>query len=204
MLRPVLLALVLAACLAGQGTKPRANASAYEIQGSVGDVSIGAEYLVHSIPASTGYLIAEDYLVVEAALFGPRSGTIRLAPSDFQLRINGAVKALEAQPSGSVAYSIKDPGRLVAPQRAPGDPNSPAPPKLPGHVPTSVSNLPGYEKEAPPPVEQQVARAALPWGESKLPVSGTLFFPFKGKTTSIKSLELIYNGPAGPVTLKFF
>jgi hypothetical protein len=38
-----------------------------------------------------------------------------------------------------------------------------------------------------------VVETALPLGPQKWPVSGFLYFAFTGKTSSIKSLELIYN-----------
>ncbi len=181
--------VVLAAAVAGQGTKPRADASAYEVQGAAGDLKIGADYLVHSIPASSGYLNADDYLIVEAAVFGPRAATIKLSLSDFVLRITGVPKAgtpkmIEAQ-SPSFAPSFTGRPRTSSP------------------IPTSINNS-GVEKEPAVPFEKQVEQASLPAGEHKVPISGALFFPFKGKTVSIKSLELMYTGPAGKVTLKFF
>jgi hypothetical protein len=36
----------------------------------------------------------------------------------------------------------------------------------------------------------------------KTPAAGLIFFPFEGKTKSIKTLELSYEGAAGRVTLK--
>jgi hypothetical protein len=50
-------------------------------------------------------------------------------------------------------------------------------------------------------MEQRVQRAAMLEGDRVLPQAGLLFFEFRGKTQSIKSLELIYSGPAGNATL---
>jgi hypothetical protein len=164
---------------------------------------MGADYLVHSIPASTGYVIANNYLVVEAALFGPRNTTVNLSLDNFVLRINGTM-TLEAHTPSEVAYSIRNADRgFLNPQRAAGDPNRSPPVGPPTRVPTSPNNS-GYDKAPPPPLEQQVTLVALPMGQQKLPVAGTLFFPFKGKTVSIKSLDLIYSDPAGKLTLKLF
>jgi hypothetical protein len=38
-------------------------------------------------------------------------------------------------------------------------------------------------------------------GDRPLPQAGLLFFLYRGKTESIRSLELIYNGAAGTATL---
>ena len=44
--------------------------------------------------------------------------------------------------------------------------------------------------------------AALPEGDRALPQAGLLFFEYRGKTQGIRSIELIYDGPAGKATLK--
>src|ERR1017187_7069936 len=50
-------------------------------------------------------------------------------------------------------------------------------------------------------MEQKVQKATLPEGDRALPVAGLIFFQYGGKTKGIKSLELIYEGPAGKATL---
>jgi len=47
-----------------------------------------------------------------------------------------------------------------------------------------------------------VQKAALPEGDRTLPVAGLLFFQYSGKAKNIRSVDLIYNGPAGKATLK--
>jgi hypothetical protein len=49
---------------------------------------------------------------------------------------------------------------------------------------------------------QRVQKASLPEGDRPLPQAGLIFFQYGGKTESIRSLELIYDGPAGKATLK--
>jgi hypothetical protein len=51
------------------------------------------------------------------------------------------------------------------------------------------------------PMQQQVQKAALPEGDRPLPQAGLLFFEYRGNTKKIKSIELIYEGPAGKATL---
>jgi hypothetical protein len=48
---------------------------------------------------------------------------------------------------------------------------------------------------------QRVRKAALPEGDRALPVAGLLFFQYKGKEKSIRSIELVYAGAAGKATL---
>ena len=50
-------------------------------------------------------------------------------------------------------------------------------------------------------MEQKVQKATLPEGDRALPVAGLIYFPYGGKTKGMKSLELIYDGPAGKATL---
>ena len=58
--------------------------------------------------------------------------------------------------------------------------------------------------KAPPALTNRelVERAALPLGDVEPPVSGAVFFPYSGKPESLKSVELIYDGPAGKAVLK--
>jgi hypothetical protein len=48
---------------------------------------------------------------------------------------------------------------------------------------------------------QHVQKASLPEGDRILPQAGLIFFQYRGKTQSIRSIELIYSGPAGKATL---
>ena len=50
-------------------------------------------------------------------------------------------------------------------------------------------------------MQQRVQRASMPEGDRALPEAGLLFFEYRGKPESIRSLELIYSGPAGNATL---
>jgi hypothetical protein len=68
-----------------------------------------------------------------------------------------------------------------------GDDPPPAPAKMPLELQRAMA--------------QKVQKSVLPEGDRALPVAGLLFFPFRGKTDSIRSMELIYSGSAGKVTL---
>jgi hypothetical protein len=65
--------------------------------------------------------------------------------------------------------------------------------------PPTPPKMPFPERRA---MEQRVQKAALPEGDRALPVAGLIFFQYRGKTKDIRSIELIYAGPAGKATLK--
>ena len=188
-----------------------------------GTTGVAAEYLVHSIPAGTQTFIASDYLVVEVGVYPAPGEPIEMGTSTFKLRLNGKKEIISAEGPGFVAASVKYPeweqrknvevqggigdtgvvlGRPPVVGRFPGDP-TPQQSRLP-RAPTAPppGDRNGIEKEEPARVEEVIAQKALPEGRAEKPVSGYLYFRYRGKMKSIKSLELIYNGKSGPVTLK--
>ena len=199
-------ALAAAVCLRAQGPytqiPPRATPAEYQAQVKVGDVTLAAEFKGHSVPTAQGApLNSEDYIVVEAAVFGAPEARLTLAANDFSLRVNGKKAALPSQPAGLVVGSLKDPEW--------------EPPTPPSKSKTSMTSGGGGGKgdsnEPPAPVKvpievqramaQRTQKAALPEGDRPLPQAGLLFFQYRGKASGIHSLELIYTGPAGKATL---
>jgi len=185
-----------------RGLPPRATAADYQANAAAGTVTIGAEFLGHSVPTEKGTLSTETYIVVEAGIFGQPDAGIKLSLEDFSLRINGKNDPLPSQPSGLVGKSLKDP-EFEPPASAPpksktslnggggsqGDSNAPP---APVHIPIEVQRS----------MQQRTQKAALPEGDRPLPVAGLLFFQYSGKAKSIRSVDLIYNGPAGKATLE--
>src|ERR1044071_9796445 len=89
--------LSLSAALAfGQGTEPKPKAADYDVQGKSKLIEIGAEYMVHSFGGDNQLFIAEDFLIVEVALYPPKGEEVRVDRSAFSLRINGKPPALGA------------------------------------------------------------------------------------------------------------
>src|ERR1035437_7806551 len=90
--------LFLAAALAAQaqgtsglgtyseGTPAKASAAEYPVQAKSGNLAIGAEYMVHSFGSGEQMYLAENYLVVEVALFPPKGEGITADASKFALR----------------------------------------------------------------------------------------------------------------------
>jgi hypothetical protein len=185
-----------------KGMPPRAAPSEYQAQGKAGTVTIGAEFAGHSVPTLDHTYSSEDYIVVEAALFGPPDARTTLARTDFSLRINGKKIASPSEPYELVFHSLKDP-EWIPPESKEEKQSS-----------TSINGggANGAPASAPPPppkmpfplrraMEQHVQRAAMQEGDRPLPQAGLLFFLYRGRAESIKSIDLIYSGAAGTTTL---
>jgi hypothetical protein len=164
----------------------------------VGDVTIAAELDGHSfLTPDGGPYESEDYIVIEAGVFGPAAKAISYA--DFSLRINGKKNVVASRPFEFVAKSLKDP-QWVPPDAGPesksktgissggqGDASKPPPPKMPFDLRHAM--------------EQRAEKAWFPEGTRALPQAGLLFFPYRGKIENIRSLELLYEGSAGKATI---
>jgi hypothetical protein len=170
----------------------------YQAHAQAGAVTIAAEFTGHSVATPDGTYTNEDYVVVEAALFGPPNARTKLTVGDFSLRINGKKAALPSQPYEMAFKSLKDPEW--------------EPPSKEAKSKTSIGGNGGGDAGAAPVVvhmpielrramEQRVQRAAMLEGDRALPQAGLLFFEYRGKTQGIRSMELIYSGAAGNATL---
>ena len=206
------LATTLACFIAFAGTEPKTKPEDYPVHARAADLDIGAEYMVQSISTPKASFIAKDYLVVEVAVFPPRTGAM-IRASAFTLRVNGSKNELLTQTPGIVAASMKysdwsgqrgvvaQAGPIVFGPRTtgrfPGDNRNPSPPQ-----PAPADAAPEVEHETVDPSDA-VDAAALNEGPARQPRSGYLFFPYTGKLTKIKTVELIYRPESGqPVTIR--
>jgi hypothetical protein len=180
-----------------KGLPPRATPADYQAQVRAGSMTIAAEFKGHSVPTLQGPLTSEDYVVVEVGLFGAPA---TISVGDFSLRINGK-KLLSSEPYGLVVANVKDP-----------EWEPPTPPESKSKSKTSFGGGGEQGEGGPPapvkiPIEvqramaQRVRRATLPEGERTLPQAGLLYFQYRGKAQGIRSVELLYAGPAGKATL---
>jgi len=186
-----------------KGLPPRVSPTDYQVQGKAGEYTIAAEFDGHAVPVEEGSpLSAEEYVVVEAAVYGPPGAKLTLSPNQFSLRINGKKQAQPSEPFEVVFKSLKDP-EWIPPDT--GDKKSKtsigggggggglgdnSPPPTP-HMPLELRRA----------MELKVRRGAFPEGDRTLPQAGLLFFSYRGKEKGISSVELIYQGPAGKATL---
>jgi hypothetical protein len=208
-----LLPICCAGLLLGQGTEPKHRPEDYEEHAQAGNVGIGAEFMVHSFSRGEQTFIAQDYLVVEVALFPPKGETIVVENGNFSLRLNGKKQLLLPQSASMVAAALQHPEweqpRGVTPSIGVGAGNTGVilggPARNP--YPFPGSNPPGSQPPAPVPVPQDnptgmqkeqvkadvlVVETALVEGPHHSAISGFLYFPFRGKISSLKTLELLY------------
>ena len=219
-----LAACPLAFCMvlcAQHGTEPKPKAADYPAHTQVGDAGLGAEYLIHSFSYGRSMYIAPGYLVVEVALYPAKRQPLEAASGQFRLRLNGK-KVLSTDAPGMVAASLKYPdweqhprvemgggiggvdatlgGTRTVP-RFPGDGRAgqgTPPPNVPADVPSGVETEP--QMTAP----EAVVEAALVEGRATGPVSGHIYFAYRGKVKSIKSLELLYQHGEEQTVLPLF
>jgi hypothetical protein len=189
-----------------KGLPPRAAPADYPAQVQAGTLTIAAEFKGHWVPTLEGTLSTEDYVVIEAGLFGPAGARIKLSLDDFGLRLNGRKTPFPVQRYGLVVGSLKDP-EWVPPEEA-------AAPKSKTKIGGGGGGGGGQSEDNGPPKEvqipiavrramaQRVQRAALLEGDRSLPQAGLIFFQYRGKTENLDSIELIYTGPDGKATLK--
>jgi hypothetical protein len=201
---------VLLSCSAlwGQhGTPTKGSPAEYPVHVTAGELALGAEYLVHSVSSGGQTFVVPKHLVVEVAVFPAKGRAVELASGQFSLRINGKKKdVLHPEAPAFVAASLKYAdwegsrglevglgpitiGRPTTVGRFPGDNREPQP-RTPPRAPDQ--NPAGVQKEASLTAEETVVDAALPEDRAAGPVSGHLYFPYRGKVKSLKSLELIY------------
>jgi hypothetical protein len=184
------------------GLPARTTPTEYQAHTKIGELTLAAEFKGHSVPTAQGTpLTSEEYIVVEAAVFGGPDARATLNANDFSLRVNGKKQPLPSQPYGLVVGSLKDP-----------EWEPPAPPAKSKTSMTGAGGGGGKDSNEPPapvkiPIEvqrsmaQRVQKATMPEGDRALPQAGLLFFSYRGKQSGIHSLELLYSGPAGKATL---
>jgi len=212
-LRSCFLAVAVCLCVQGQappagdaqteakGLPPRATPGDYQFHVQAGSVTIAAEFKGHSIPTAQGPLTSEDYVAIEVGLFGAPGARLTLSPDDFSVVINRKKSPLPAQPFVLVAGSLKDP-EWEPPESAESKKSK-----------TKLGGIGQGESSGPPetpkiPIEvrramaQRVRKTILPEGDRPLPQAGLIFFQYRGKAENIRSLELVYSGPAGKTALK--
>ncbi len=180
--RECALFLASAAILLAQGTTPRDAPADFPVNVALNDgFTLGAEYLVHSIPSPHGFYVIDDYLVVEVGMFGAKGAHLNVSADQFSLRLAG--QKMPKEPIPPDAPGIVASGYTIG--RMPDTPQS-------GGADDQMT------------IEQRLKRAAVPEGDQKPPFAGLLYFPFHGKMKAIKSMDLLYDGPAGKFELKLF
>jgi hypothetical protein len=184
----------------GQATTPKEKLAEYPLAAESTEASIGAEFMVHSIMSQEQTWVANDFLVVEVALYPKGTKGITIANSMFKVSIDGK-RMIDAQSPYMAASEMTNPymdmgsggvggiGQREGP-RFPGDtrPDQNRLPVPPGGTPRDNS---GVEQRPVQTMREAVIASALPEGKTDKPVSGLLYFPFRGKLKKVKSIELV-------------
>jgi hypothetical protein len=179
-----------------KGMPPRATPGDYQAHTQAGGLTLAAEFMRHSVPTPEATYSTEDFVIIEAGLFGP--ARLRMSIGDFSLRINGKKIALPSQPYGLLFSSLKDPEWEPPSKPKEDKPTLNAGGGKPDDSFKPIIRMPIELKRT---MQQRVQRASMPEGDRALPAAGLLYFEYRGKPESIRSLELIYSGPAGNATL---
>lgn len=182
------------------GLPPRLTPADYQFHVQAGSVTIAAEFVGHGVPTEEGGPYSTPiYAVVEAALFGAPDTKIQLSYRDFSLRINGKKQLVPSQAYELVFPTLKDPE-----WEPPSSATAQASTSINGAGGSQADRsrvVPKMPPEMRRAMEQRVLKASLSEGERMLPQAGLLFFEWRGDTKGIRSLELVYSGPAGKATL---
>jgi hypothetical protein len=188
-----------------KGLPPRVAATEYQAHAQAGSIMIGAEFDAHSIPTADHIYSSDDYIVVEAAFFGPAGAHLTLSRDDFSLRIAGRKAPLPSEPFEVVMRSLKDPE--WNPPKADDDSKSKNGLTTGNDGSDNITNpkLPPLPPKMPFPLkramELTVRTSMMEQGDRTLPQAGLLFFHYGGKPENIRGLELDYSGAAGKATL---
>jgi hypothetical protein len=204
-MRSIWLAICCAACWAQSfGTTPKPKAEDYEVHNQAGTTGVGVEYMVHSFSSGEQMYLVNGFLVVEVALYPPKGSEVHVERSAFKLRVNGK-GALATEPPQDVVAELLHPSQRSGPRLESGgglgpvimgtpQPTGPGNPPVNRPQPPRAPDTSGVEKQEPESETDLLMRTALPEGDYPGAVSGFLYFPYSGKTKSVKSVELLCYG----------
>jgi hypothetical protein len=195
--------------------KPKA--SEYPVHVRTPDVTLAADYTVRTVIAPARTVFLRDYLAVEVAIYPELGRQILASSSRFRLRINGSKGVLYPQSSGMVAASLKYAdweqrpslvgqagpviiGRPPATSRFPGDPTPN--PRTP--LPPPASGAPATNANESVSDGEIITELGLRESPVTLPVSGYLYFAWKGKPEKLRTVELLFEArpESEPVVLR--
>lgn len=169
--------LLLAAAVFAD-TDPRKSPEEYPVREKLERATLAAEYLVRTVSASGQSFMAGDFLVVEVAIYVTGGEPVMVKTENFRLRINDGKQELQTVPARFVALALKYSDWYGS-----------------GGRPYNAQDKPGLTDE------EAINQSALASGPVERARAGCVYFEFKGKTKSIKKLELIYSGEAGQAAL---
>lgn len=185
---------------------PREQVGKYPTHAGVRDYELGAEYMGRAFFVEGKAYDSGDFIAVEIGVFPRKGKSVKIMASQFALRFNGKKELTYAQTPGAVAVALRmqpwdenrrgvvvtaGPAVVGAPYptgRFPGDPGArrTEPPRAP--EPEHESKV---EKPPAPTYGELVEQAAFVDRTVEKPAGGYLFFPYAGKLTKLKKIELV-------------
>lgn len=200
--------------LAQGGTDPKPKPEDYEAHGQARGVTLGAEFMIHSFEGHGVTYLAPDYLVVEVALYPAKGREVDVQPAAFALRLDGK-KTLTPASLSLVSSTLQHPEWRSRPQLEAGAGlgndgvvlGAPRPTPIPGQPTRTNTPVPAPGSDEDPlgagaprapriTAGELLTQTALPEGKQHGPVSGYLYFPYRGKAGSLKSVELLFEDGA--------
>ena len=181
---------------------PRAAPTDYQAHAQAGPITIAAEFDANSVPAPEAVYSNEDYITVEAAVYGPPGARLKLSLEDFGIRLNGKKSASPAKPYEMLFKALKDP-EWVPPvdedskSKGSGGLGSGGDKEIGDSIKPVVHMPPAMQRA----MELNVQNASFPEGDRMLPQAGLLYFSYAGNANKLRSIELDYTGPAGKASL---
>jgi hypothetical protein len=156
--------------------------------------------------------VAKQFVVVEVFV-APSGSGVSLSRNHFSVSLDSAKAALAAQPPRDVAMLVKNSDWMAHSTAAPAQEvtygGEPTHQRFPGAdeddspMPrSSIALQPESRNEgaAVEPANMAILNSALPEGPASKPVKGCLYFRYDGAADAIRSLELVYDSPAGGKT----
>jgi hypothetical protein len=201
--------------LAWAGTHPRPSAFDYRVQGTSGDVTVGAEIVPSNQVKNLFSTDLSKYVVVEVAVYPKDGTTATVQHIDFSMKVGSETvraaapdaivhrkqqastpqpaspSAISVTPSAGIGYESGPYGHGVYHEEgvavSGGGMGGPRPPAYPTNYPPD------------PYASQELIDKALPEGAMSKPVAGYLYFPVSGKKKATYDLE--YLAPDGKIRL---
>ncbi len=187
-----------------KGIAVRPSAAEYQTAVKVGNYTLAVDFDANGVPTSDGVFSTEEYIVFEVALYGPPGSHAMLQLADFSLRINGKKQPTPAQPYTFVFKSLKNPEWESTLAYVPKESSN--------GINAGGGGRGGAADSGPPPkpkmpldverrMDLRVQKAAVSEADRPLPQTGLIFFPYSGKIKNIHTMDLIFSGAIGKVTI---
>ncbi len=209
-----LLPFALAASLCGADKGPSTATAGNERLAITATVFIGKD----AVREQLGSDLNGDFIVVRAELVPHGDKPLAVSIDDFLLRSfkdgqkSGAFAPTQIAGRDALVIGERPDGMIGADDRGPSWGGIGGPPqRLPGNSP-GIGNAAGApaatakvvtgSKQKDDPVLVALKQKILPSAQTTKPVSGLLYFRLEGKHKA-KDVQLVYDGPAGKLRLKF-